>query len=255
MRYSKPFLRTSRPAANEQRDAIADGELTAPRGTGRGVRTEAVDVDAVRHGLEPRAVGAKGDGAVREIVAARRHEPGAPERPPRGEARRSEPLGEIDVGAVEADDERKRRRRGGGRHAAGDDPVAVHDRRAMPPRHRPRRAPSGGQRQRGREVGGAPDAHVGPHRGGIAEHVQRPKRRIAVEMKVDALFLGAARDERVPRRHDVDLVAEGRDRTGNRLHEGADAVARESRVRRRHHHDDVGHRVSAARRGAPGATA
>ena len=255
MRYSKPFLRTSRPAANSSgtRSPTESSRRRSARdaafGRKRSTSTPYGTVSS-RERSAPRAMARSARSSLHAVTnPARRNARRAAKRA--GASR----LGDVDVGAVEADDERKRRRRGGRRHAAGDDPVAVHDRRAMPPRHRPRRAPSCGQRQRGRDVGGAPEAHVGPHRSGIAEHVQRPERRIAVEMKVDALLLGAARDERVPRRHDVDLVAEGRDRTGNRLHEGADAVARESRVRRRHHHDDVGHRVRAARRGAPGATA
>src|SRR5262249_6709030 len=48
-------------------------------------------------------------------------------------------------------------------------------------------------------------------------------------------------DERMPGCDNVDLVTARCDRLRNRLHERADAVPRETRVRRRYHHDDVRH--------------
>ena len=97
---------------------------------------------------------------------------------------------------------------------------------------RPRGQPAGGERQRRGDVGGPAQADVGPQRGRVAEHVQsRGAARSGTRWKCTPSSTGPLARRGMPRQHDVDLVAARGDALGDRLHEGADRVAREPRVR------------------------
>ena len=99
--------------------------------------------------------------------------------------------------------------------------------------------PAGDERQRRRGVGGAAQVDVGVQRLGVAEDVEAGDGRVLEEVKGDAVLVRRTGDAGVPRRDHVDLVAARGDGLGDRLHEGADAVAGKARIRSRHHHDDV----------------
>ena len=60
-------------------------------------------------------------------------------------------------------------------------------------------------------------------------------------MKLHAVFLRRASDRRMPRRDQMHFVSARGHALGDRLHETADAVPGKAGIRRRDHHDDVGH--------------
>ena len=211
----------------------------APRAERRSGRKRAVSTPygttSTRSG-----VGAERDRPSREVLAARGDGAGAPEDHPRGAPRRRQRLGDVDVRAVQADDERQRRRGRGGDDAAGTTQwpcmtVARCFARPREPRASRPRAPA------------APPCtprlqpDVGAQRRRVAEDVQRRTSARTCRSESGRRPLLRPRDERMPGRDDVDLVAARGDRRRDRLHERADAVPREPRIRRRHHHDDVAH--------------
>jgi hypothetical protein len=202
---------------------------------------EPFDIDAVRYRFDPHWVRTEANRASSEIVTAGGDKARALERMARGKSRRRQALSDEDVGSVQADDERQRRPCHRCRDSSGNDPMSVHDRRALHESYAPGRTPSREKRERRGDVGRSPQAHVGSHRGRVSKHVERSNRRITIEVESDPLVFRRSRDERVPRRHHMNLVPARRNRSRDWFHEGADAVARESRIRRRYHHDDVSH--------------
>ncbi len=212
-------------------------EARAPLSVG----TKTFDVNSVRNDDDSSRVRAKCHGTATEIAAACGDDPGAAKHRPGRVSSRCQLFGDVDIGPVQADDEGKSRHCRRGEHATGNYPVSVHDRRATRPGDVPRGSPTRGERQRGCGVRGATQADVGAHGGGVAEDIQRLERRVLVEMKRDAVLGRAPRDERMPGRHDMDLMTSRGHRLCDRLHEGPDAVARKTRIRGRHHDDDVAH--------------
>ncbi len=117
--------------------------------------------------------------------------------------------------------------------------MPVHDRRATRLRDGPCGLPARRERQRRRDVRRPLEADVSAQGGGVAKHIQSRTGCVLIEMEADAVLLIGSRHERMPGRHDMDLVTAGGDRRRDRLHERADTVPGEPRVRARHHHDDV----------------
>ena len=126
IRYSNPFLRTSRPAVKSSGVCVAMPRLRAALArarTGRagsdrrrrrtGTTSTAIGVGAERDRPLPRG---------RRCRRSRRRRGGRPCRAAR--ARRPERLGDVHVRSVQADDQRQRRRRRGGDDAARARPSA-----------------------------------------------------------------------------------------------------------------------------------
>ena len=150
-------------------------------------------------------------------------------------------LGDEHVRSVKADDERYRTGCGGPDDAARYHPMRVHDRGAFLLRHAERLEPSGHDGQRCHRDRRRAQTHVGSHALGVAECIERGDRRVVKEMEVHAAIDLRPVPLRMPRRHEMYLVAARRNAAGDRLHEAADRVALEPRIRRRHHDDAVAH--------------
>ncbi len=206
-RVLEPLLPDQASRRHTQRDLIADAQFRAPSGSHRWIRMKPRGVHTVWHGLDSIGAGPQCECAPGEIVAARSHKTRVRERASCGNPGGSEPFRDEHIRAVQADDERQPRGRDRGRDPARNDPVSVHDRRAMPSGDLARRAPACRQRQRRRHVGGGPQADVRPHGGCISEYVQRRQGSVPVEMKLHSLFFGLPRHQRMPRGDEVHLVA------------------------------------------------
>ena len=208
------------------------------RARGR-IGMESRHVHAVGDGDRCGRIGAEGVRSHAQVLAACRHGAGLRERPSRNAPDRAVPLCEVHVRAVQADHERQFTRCGSRHRAARHDPVAVHERRADPLRHRARGTPAGGQRQRRCHQRRAAHRDVGTQGAGVAEDVERRHRRVPEQMERDAALARRARPARMPRQHHVDVVATRGHAVRDRLHERPDRVAREPGVRGCHHHDAV----------------
>ena len=159
IRYSNPFLLTSRPAAATSSVLLGDAELLALRASRTAVRTES---RRCRRRTGPRR--SRSGSAPSRIARAARSALHAVTQPARRKAARAarragaQPLGDVHVRPVQADDQRQPGRRHRGGDAAGYHPVAVHDRRPVASRDAPRRPPPGGERERRGGVRGASQA-------------------------------------------------------------------------------------------------
>ena len=114
----------------------------------------------------------------------------------------------------------------------------MHHRGAELPGDLPRLPPPGGERQRRSHPCGRPQADVFLEGSRVPEDVEQPERRVAERVETDPVFDRTPAELRVPRQHDVDLMPAPGDSVGNRLHERADRVAWEARVRCRDHDND-----------------
>ena len=184
----EPLLAHESPGGEPRSTPSGTPRAAANLGALSRLRPEPPGVDPVGHDLD--AAGSAPSAIARraEVGAARRDRAGPFEHHPRRAPRRRERLGDVDVGAVQADDLRPQRRRGQRGEAAGNHPVAVHHSRTISAGHSPRGEPAGGQGQRRGDVRGAPQRDIRAQGCGISEHVQRSQRRVAIEMEADAPF-------------------------------------------------------------------
>jgi len=87
--------------------------------------------------------------------------------------------------------------------------MPVHHGRVMSPRDVPCCSPSGSKSERRCHVRRGTQMDIRPHCRRVAEYIQRLKRSVAIEMKPDAVLFRRSRDQRMPRRDDVDVVTAG----------------------------------------------
>ena len=129
IRYSKPFLRTRRPAVKMNgASPMPSSRRTAARTSALGAKRSRVD--AVGHGLDALSRRApSSNGSLAKVVAAGRDPAGAVERVFRAAPGDGAPFGDEHVGSVETHDERQAAGRGGRDDAVRNDPVCVKNRR------------------------------------------------------------------------------------------------------------------------------
>ena len=241
IKYSKPFLRTRRPAENRHWGIGVQSECSPHVCPCLDVGREALDVDAVGDDIDSIGRGTQRHGSPGEVMAAGGDPPSTPKRRFGHPADHAVAFGDVRVRAMKADHQRQRGGRGCRDDTARYDPVPMHDGGAVTSSDASSGRPSSRDRERCRQKGAASERHICSQTGGITEDVKSRHGRVAEVVETDATFARRPVDGRVPRRHDVHSVAPRGDPAGDRFHEGADGVPPVSGIRGCYHHDRVWH--------------